>query len=388
MKRTLLCVGALILASISALAADDPGNLLSGQLLGDKGTAATGAPAANTSEKQYKLEFAGGTVTDLVTALTKTLGQLVVPRRAYDRALPEFTLPGKPPEDAFSRMSMDMGLFGPGMGGTAGADSKAETVSERGLMMMLARYTRVGTRPGWLIRPGKPAPEGEVNAPKLRELDKQRDLAVIPFIDFRNNPVTIPDLLTQVHKYTKFAIVVDDKATLPEGTFPIYKENTTPNEFMQQLAAELYGGAEAVPVQVAYDLTVDMQEYLECITEDELAQAGQMLDWWNKLSDEQKKSLLDTAWNQFKNNMSADQRGQLLSEMQNLMNSMGGMLASMGGDMMNRMQGMYGDIQGWYNGLGAGDRSELAGVMGAFGKMLGGATGGRTGGGRPGLGGR
>lgn len=388
MRQALLSVAALIFLSVAALAADDPGDLLSGKLIGKEGPGAgTGAPAASTNAKQYKLEFAGGTVTDLVTTLTKTLEQLVVPRRAYDRALPEFTLPGKPPEDALSRMNMDMGPFGPGMGGL-GADPKAETTSERGLMIMLARYTRVGIRPGWLIRPGKPAAEGEVGAPKLRELDKKRDLAVIPVIDFRDKPVTIPDLITQLRQYTKFAIVVDDKVTLPEGTFPIYKENTTPNEFMQQLAAELYVGAEAVPVQVAYDLSVDIQEYMECITEDEMAQVGQMMDWWNKLSDEQKRNLLDMGWNQFKNNMSPEQRAQLLAEMQNLMGSMGGFFASMSGDMQNRIQGMYGDIQGWYNGLGAGDRSELAGVMGAFGKMLGGGGGGRQGGGRPGLGGR
>jgi hypothetical protein len=379
-------------------------------------------PPPDTAAKAplLKLDFPGGTVAELSRSLTTVLSEKVVERRAYDRALPKFALPGDPPEGsplaAMGRGAAAAGgtargggagggmMFGPGLNPLELARSKDGLTRDQ-MLLLLPSYVHVGPRPGWLLRSPdanevKPAEEAmgaaDTTAPKpgdegaatdtkgLRPLLKERDGEALPFIDYRANPVTVEDLLAQLFAHTRLPFIVADGVKLPTETYPIFRENVTVSDFTTELAGKL--GLVAEPVWVAYDITVDFDEYLKTLTDSEIAETAQLMGMWDQLSADQKKALLDTLWDQFKQ-FPPEQRAAMLGAAQSALESLGARMGEMDpgvvASMRDRMGGIYGDMSNWYAGLGAGDRSELAGLFGALGKVFGGGGGGAAG--RPGF---
>lgn len=369
MTRTALTVVVVALAAVAACAQTQPGSLLSGDLR-PPDRPDVSPPGAG---RLVKLSFAGGSVADLCKQVAEAQGIRTVPRRAYDRQIGAFGIPGDPPPEFAAQMAPMMGPAGAGP-----VLSARDGLPPEAFRMALAAYTRVGLRPGWLIEPAKEESAANVeggNAPGPRELVNERDGEVLPFVSFE--AVTVADLLSQLFAHSRLPIVVAEGVPVPADAFPVHVENISVGDLLKRLAKDLQ--ATAVPVYVAYDLTVDFQEYLEAVPDSEIEQAGQLANLWNQLSDEQKISLLNAAHERFKN-LPPDQRAMMLDMAQLMVQGFGARLGTMAPEahaqLMGQLGGIYGDMANWYGTLRPGDRSELAGLFGAMGQVFGGQQGG------------
>ncbi len=363
-----LLVPALLALSCAALAQQAPA------------TAAGEGGAAQ--EKMLTFDFAGGDVAALAGALESTLEQRVVARRAYERTLPAFKIPGPLPEGGELGGMGNMGNMMLGQIPTVAGlgQASAEGVSQERLIALLTPYGRVGLRPGWRIEP-KPAEGAAVVEP--RKAIEKRDGEIVPFVRF--DAITATDLADQLVKHGRLPILFDDAVVLPEEAFPVDLQEVTMQAVITSLAERL--GAQATPVWIAYDLTTDLQEYLEAVTDDEIQDIAQLLAFWDQLTPEQRQNLIAMMFGQF-NQLPTDQRQTMLAAMQYVMQGMAGRIGTMdpgaADQLRGAMQGLYGDMSTFYGGLNPGQRSELSGVFGAFGQMMGGRGGGGRGA-RPGM---
>lgn len=340
---------------------------------------AQGGPAAEPpggdKAPMYKLDFAGGKVGDLVNLVQSTIGERVVARRAYERDVPALKIPD--PEvagDMTNMLSMGMASANVGEMGPDGANRER-------IFAMLAPQARVGVRPGWLFAPS--VTDEALIPPKAREMDPKRDGEVIPFVRFE--AITAQDLLDQLFGHARLPLIVDPSVELPTEPFPVDLGEMTIDKLLAAVAEKL--GVEATPVWVAYDLTEDLGEFLESVTDAELNGFANMFAMWNDLSEEQRKALMSMIYGRF-SQLPTDQRQMMLAGMQFMLNGLAGRMGSMdpasAAQFRSSMQGFMGDLSGFYGGLGSNQRSELSGLFGAFGNLMGGSSAG-GGGGRPGV---
>jgi hypothetical protein len=332
-----------------------------------------GAPAV--TQDLVKLDFAGGTAADLVGALEPVLAERVVVRRTYARTLQPFKIPGPSPEGMGGDMLLSGIPDGPGFGGAT-----ADGVTPERLVLLLPPYCRIGLRPGWLLEPKAPA-DAAMGAIKPRKLIEKRDGEIIPFVRFE--AITAGDLADQLFGHGRLPILTADGVTMPEAPFAIDLADVSVQAVIEALAAK--ADAQATPVWVAYDLTEDLQEYLEAVTDDEIGDMTKMLDAWAGLTDEQRQGIMAMIYGQF-SQLPPEERQAMLAGMQAMLQGfagrMGSMDPAMAGQVQGAMQGMANDFSTFYGGLNPTQRSELSGLFGSFNNLFGGGGGRR--GGRPG----
>lgn len=326
------------------------------------------------AQELHRLDFAGGSVADLARATESVLGERVVVRRAYGRVLEPFKIPGPTPEGMGGDMLLGGIPTGPGLG-----QASAEGVTAERLILLLPPYCRVGLRPGWYIEPKAAA---EAAAPvKPRQLLEKRDGEVIPFVRFE--AITAGDLADQLFGHGRLPILVADGVTMPTEPFAIDLADVPVQTVIETLAGK--ADAQASPVWVAYDVTEDLQEYLEAVTDEEIQNITQLLDLWGQLSAEQRQGFMAMMYGQF-SQLSPEQRQTMLAGMQMMLQGFAGRLGSMdpgmAGQVQSAMQGMAGDFSSFYGGLDPTQRSELSGLFGSFNDLFGGGGRGRSG--RPG----
>ncbi len=325
---------------------------------------------ANAETEFVAIEFAGGSVRDLCSTLTELTGEPFVAYREYAREIAAFKIPGEPP--AGEPVPTFFGPLAGEQGPMGGAESMVNDkgVAKEHVRDVLVPYVRVGVRPGWLI---EPAAEGD--APPARPLIAERDGESIPWVAFE--AITAKDLLDQLAIHSRFPIVVSPEVALPEASFPVNVENVTIETVLSLLAKDFK--AQAVPVWVAFDLTEDLQAFLEAVTDSEIASVLQLMDLWNELGDAQKQALMQMMLDRFKQ-FPPEQRAAMLNGMQfmleGLAGRMGTMDPAMAAQVMGQMQGFIGDMNSFSGTLAPGDRSELAGLFGAMNKLFSGAQAG------------
>ncbi len=364
MKTVLLVLALLAVVGTSALAQPEvgPGT--------QTGPASELLGALAPGEDAVTLDFAGGSVDALCTSLTALTGETFVANRPYTREIAAFKLPGEAPEG-----EPVPSFFGPLAGQDVGLGPGPEVANEQGvnkevLRQALTPYVRVGVRPGWLI---EPAAEEKVTAP--RPTIAERDGETIPWVAFE--AITAKDLLNQLSLHTRFPIVVSSEVTLPEAAFPVNVENVTIETVLTLLAKDVK--ARATPVWVAFDLTEDLQAFLEAVTDNEIASVVQLMGLWDQLGDMQKQALMQMMLERFKQ-YPPEQRAAMLNGVQFMIDGLAGRMGTMdpavAAQVMGQMQGFVGDMNAWSGTLAPGDRSELAGLFGAMNRLFAGAQAG------------
>jgi hypothetical protein len=306
-------------------------------------------------------DFPGGGIADLCAARQALLGVRTVPLRPYGRVLQAVSWTSGGDEQA-SAVPLPV---------TSDALQVAEgaLVHAPALDLHLAQTLWLGVRPGWLLEPkGSP----EVAPP--RSIRPTRDGETIAFIDFRANPIGLPELRQQLAAYSRLPILLAEGSQLRDERLPIYAQGITVADAIRALAQA--SGLEAVPVDVAFDLESDLADYLACVSDSEVIEQTQLLTVWDSLSGEEKQRLLDSILSQYKR-LPDERRAEVRRTMFSMIESIQARLEQLGPQAAEGVSAslarLYGDLVQWYSGLEPGDRGELSGLFGTMNSLFGGA---------------
>ncbi len=320
---------------------------------GGAGIGRIAVPVGTSVAQPVLLQFPGGSVSDLCAAREAALKVRTVPVRPYERTLPALewplAVPGPTPDSSLAPAG---GVANPAVA----------------LDIYLARELRLGIRPGWLLERPTGAP---VASP--RSLSPARDGEVIPFIDFRANPISLTELREQLAAHSRLPIVLGEGVDLPGDRFPVYARAVPVSQAIQALAEA--AGLQAVAVDVVFDLESDFAAYLACFSGMEILAQSELLDTWNQLDESEKRGLLDSFLVQYKS-MSEEGRAQVRQNVLTVIESIGQRLQQLGQPgaegMAGALEGLHSDLLQWYEGLEPGDRGELSGLFGTMNRLFGG----------------
>lgn len=324
--------------------------------------APAGAPIAPVPVEvaPITLEFPGGLVADLCAVRGALLGVRTVPLRGYERILP----PVSWTSDSADRVNP---VPQPLASNTLGL-SEARPRHALELDMHLARTVRLGVLPGWLLEPSG----GSDPAPP-RSLRSVRDDEVIPFIDFRANPIGLPELREQLVAYSRLPIVLAEGVQLRDERFPVYAQGIPVSEAIGALAEA--AGLRAVPVDVAFDLEADFADYLTCVSDTEVLAQTQLLTLWDGMAEEEKQGLLDSLLDQYKR-LPEPRRAEVRRILDSVIGGVQARLQELGPQEAEGVSASLGrlnaDLVQWYAGLGPEDRGELSGLFGTMNSLFGG----------------
>ncbi|MBD3173795.1 MAG: hypothetical protein GF320_01335 [Armatimonadia bacterium] len=316
----------------------------------------TGDVPVDEAADDVALEFAGGSVADFCLAWSEFAGVHVAPLRAYERELPPVSWHRKaPPPAAATSEEFDVGM-----------PTRPLGLADPGLA--LSHPLGLALRPGWLLtRPDR------AEAIQPRALIQSRDGEVIPFIDYRANPITLAALREQLVAYARLPILVEAGVELPGQRLPVYAEGIQVAEVIRAMADS--AGLVAVPVQVGFDLEADFDRYLACMSDDEIVAQSRLLEDWADLTPDQKHALLDTLLAQYKR-LGEPRRAEMRAAIAAVIEDLSQRLQVMDPDeaqaLSASLESLQSDLADWYGELDPEDQGELSGLFGTMDQLFGG----------------